>query len=152
VFEGDLSLRALVTYIDKITMVDAVNSMELAGSAAQPGGLGGQPHWRWSASATYELDRVTASLTGRYVGEANLNNIYTSKDLNKLDVNPRFYLDATASYDLIDDGDRRLALFANVRNLFDQDPPITGIDRWGTTRALYDTIGRTYTAGIRFNF
>jgi outer membrane receptor protein involved in Fe transport len=151
-FEGDLSLRTLVTYIHNITMVDAGSTIELAGSASQPGAIGGQPHWRWTSSATYERDRLTVSLTGRYIGKANLDNAYTTKDLNKLNVGARVYLDASASYDLIDDGERRLALFANVRNLLDKDPPITGVDRWGTTRALYDTIGRTYTAGVRFNF
>ena len=56
------------------------------------------------------------------------------------------------AYDLIDNGDRKVALFGTINNLLDKDPPITGTGGFATVRSLYDVVGRTYTAGVRFRF
>src|SRR3546814_5294759 len=72
--------------------------------------IGGQPHWRANVSTTYETGPARISLTGRYVGGGNINNEYTFKDLNKLTHKGRLYLDLSVAYDLIDNGDRKVAL------------------------------------------
>lgn len=151
---GDLALRGLVTYVDKLRMDDGRTVTELAGSTDQPtiASIGGQPHWRFNANATYETGPATLSLTGRYVGGGNINNAYTFKDLNVLEHSGRLYLDLSAQYALIDDGDDQVSLFAAVSNLLDKDPPITGTGGFATVRSLYDVVGRTYTLGVRFRY
>ncbi|WP_198147737.1 TonB-dependent receptor [Erythrobacter sp. AP23] len=151
---GDLSLRGLVTYVDKMTMDDGQTVTELAGSTDQPtiASIGGQPHWRFNLNTAYEAGPSTVSLTARYVGGGNIDNTYTSKDLDVLEHEGRLYFDLSTAYDIIENGDRNVTLFAAVRNLLDQDPPITGTGGFATVRSLYDVVGRTYTAGIRFRF
>jgi outer membrane receptor protein involved in Fe transport len=151
---GDLALRGLVTYVDKLRMDDGQTVTELAGSTDQPtiASIGGQPHWRFNANATYETGPAILSLTGRYVGGGNINNAFTSKDLNVLEHSGRLYLDLSAQYALIDDDDDRVSLFAAVSNLLDKDPPITGTGGFATVRSLYDVVGRTYTLGVRFRY
>lgn len=151
---GDLALRGLVTYVDMLRMDDGRTVTELAGSTDQPtiASIGGQPHWRFNANATYETGPATLSLTGRYVGGGNINNAYTFKDLNVLEHSGRLYLDLSAQYALIDDGDDQVSLFAAVSNLLDKDPPITGTGGFATVRSLYDVVGRTYTLGVRFRY
>ena len=64
----------------------------------------------------------------------------------------RLYVDLSAQYAIIDDGDRKVSLFAGISNLLDNDPPITGTGGFATVRSLYDVVGRTYTAGVRFRY
>lgn len=149
---GELSLRGLFTYIDDLTIDDGRVVTELAGSTGQPNiqDFGGQPHWRANANATYTQGPARFSLTGRFVGGGNVDNKFTTKDLNVLETSGRLYVDASVQYDLIDDGDRRLSAFAAVSNLLDKDPPIIGTVGFVTSRSLYDVIGRNFTVGIRF--
>ena len=72
------------------------------------------------------------------------------------DIPSRTYTDATVSYTF-----ERFAgefeLYLTVANLFDQDPPlIPGAGQPGqafpTNISVYDVFGRTYTAGLRFEF
>lgn len=151
---GDLSLRGLVTYVGKMRLDDGRTVTELAGSTDQPtiASIGGQPHWRFNANATYETGPATVSLTGRFVGGGSINNAYTHKDLNVLEHSGRFYIDLSTQYAILDEGDRKVSLFGAVSNLLDQDPPITGTGGFATVRSLYDVVGRTYTLGVRFRY
>jgi outer membrane receptor protein involved in Fe transport len=61
-----------------------------------------------------------------------------------------FYLDLGASFKITDNA----VLYGKIDNVADNDPTPspqtnTGLD---VNPALYDTLGRTYRAGIRFNF
>ncbi len=151
---GDVSLRALATYIDKAVISDGITESELHDAVNQPtiAALGGNPRWRFNTSATYSTEDYRVSLTGRYVGGGRIDPAFTSKDLDVLRVKGRLYFDLSADYALIKRDDNTVALFAGIQNLLDKDPPITGVGGYGTTRALYDTIGRVYNAGVRFQF
>jgi outer membrane receptor protein involved in Fe transport len=53
-------------------------------------------------------------------------------------------------------GDGNFELFGNVNNLFDKKPPlipgtVPGVNL-PTNIAVYDFIGRAFTAGVRFRF
>lgn len=146
---GNLALRGLVSYVDTLSMDDGITASEMAGQTTQPtvSGIGGQPHWRGSLSAIYRLDRLTLNASARYVGGGVIDHTYTHKDLNILEHSGRTYFDIGGSYRL--DG---ITLFATVKNVADMDPPINGVGGYATTRALYDTIGRQYTVGLRFRF
>lgn len=151
---GDLTLRALVTYVDELSLDDGVVANELAGSTVQPTilAVGGVPHWRANLTATYEVDRYRASATVRHVGGGNINNDFTSKDLNVLEHDGRTYLDLSVRARLVETARGDAELFAAVNNALDSDPPVTGTGGFVTVRSLYDTVGRYYTAGVRFRF
>ena len=150
-----IDLRALINYTSKAEISDGVTTTTLAGSVDQPtiAALGGTPNWRFNTSASYIAERFRVSLTGRYVGGGAINKNFTDKDLLENHVNGRMYFDLSGEYAIIDNGaDRKLSVFGAVQNMFDNDPPITGVGGYGTTRALYDVIGRVFTLGARFNF
>lgn len=150
-----IALRALVNYISKAEISDGITTTTLAGSVDQPtiAALGGSPNWRFNTSASYMAEKFRISLTGRYIGGGAINKNYTDKDLLDNKVNGRLYFDLSGEYSLIDNGDdQTLTIFGAVQNLLDKDPPITGVGGYGTTRALYDVIGRQFTLGARFKF
>lgn len=148
---GDLDLRALINYTDKLDLVDGPNTTHLAGNTEliTIQGVGGTPHWRFNTSATFATDAYKLALTGRYVGGGIITQ---NGSVDKKSVNGRLYFDIMGEVALIDDGNRRVALFATIQNLMDKDPPITAWNGYGTTRSLYDMIGRVYNLGVRFKF
>ncbi len=150
-FDGDLDLRALINYTDKLDLVDGPNTTHLAGNTEliTIQGVGGTPHWRFNTSATFATDAYKLALTGRYVGGGIITQ---NGSVDKESVNGRLYFDIMGEVTLIDNGDRRVALFATIQNLMDKDPPITAWNGYGTTRSLYDMIGRVYNLGVRFKF
>ncbi|MEA3540118.1 MAG: TonB-dependent receptor [Pseudomonadota bacterium] len=159
-FTGDLDLRALVNYTDKLDLVDGSNTTHFAGNTEliSINGVGGTPHWRFTTSAAYTTDAFKLALTGRYVGGGKItqNNDDIEEDnlgsTDKQSVNGRLYLDISGEVTLIDDGNQRVALFGTIQNLTDNAPPITAYNGYATTRSLYDMIGRVYNLGVRFKF
>src|SRR5690606_23999281 len=79
---GNLSFRALASYIDRLTLDDGVTRSEMAGSTSQPtiASIGGQPHWNGNLYVGYEIGALNLNSTVRYVGGGNINNDYTHKD------------------------------------------------------------------------
>ena len=150
---GNLSFHVLANHIDTITLQGAGSYLQLAGSMEQPTvqSIGGQPHWRGNVTTTYTNGALTLSATARYVGGGMLRDEWTSANINQLTSGSRTYLDLFIQRDLIDNDNTNLQLFASVVNATNLDPPVTGQGGL-TTRALYDMIGRTYTAGVRFKF
>ncbi|MDO5505279.1 MAG: TonB-dependent receptor [Pseudoxanthomonas suwonensis] len=151
---GDLILRALVSYIDTLTLDDGLTVSEMAGQTTQPtvSALGGQPYWRGNLSARWSFGQWHFNAAARHVGGGKIDHTWTHKDLNILEHSGRTYLDIGGSYDLSRDTGQNVTLFASIKNLADKDPPINGVGGYGTTRALYDVVGRQYVAGVRFRF
>jgi outer membrane receptor protein involved in Fe transport len=149
---SNLDLHGLVNYTDKLDLIDGNTVTHYAGDTEQPSldGIGGTPHWRANASASFTTPRYRLSLTGRYVGGGVITRTYTT--LNGASVNGRLYFDISGEVSLLKTSSGKVSLFGVILNAFDKDPPITGISGYGTTRSLYDMIGRQYTAGVRFSF
>lgn len=149
---GSLDLHALVNYTRKLDLVDGANTTKYAGDTEQPtlDGVGGTPHWRFNASASYVTDLYRVSFTTRYVGGGVISRTYNLT--NGGSVNGRYYFDLSGEVNVLDTSVGKVALFAVVLNALNTDPPITGISGYGTTRSLYDMLGRQYTAGVRFKF
>jgi iron complex outermembrane receptor protein len=150
-----IALRALVSYIATAEISDGITTTILDGSVDQPtiAALGGSPHWRFNASTSYVSDAFRLSVTGRYMGGGVINSAYTAKDLLDNEVSGRLYFDLSGEITIIKGGgDHKVTLFGAVQNVFDKDPPITAVGGYGTTRALYDVVGRLFTAGARFKF
>jgi outer membrane receptor protein involved in Fe transport len=151
-----VTLQGLVNYLIKTEINDGITATRLDDSMAQPtvAALGGNPTWRANVAASYINDGFRLSATGRYVGGGFIDRSYTAKDLDQLRVKGRVYVDLSGEVTLFrpKGGDSKAALFAAVQNLLDTDPPITGGGGYGTTRGLFDTIGRQFVGGMRFNF
>lgn len=158
-WRGDFSLHGNMTfYLHNITDTTFLAPSDSAGSLTMP-------NWKLSATATYKLDPVTVSLTGRAFSAGTFNNsnlVCTSgcpastADHPTIEYNyvpGRFYLDANVDYK-VDIGDTAQAdLFLSVRNLFNADmPPIPSISivNFANSASPYDTFGAVYRVGVRF--
>ncbi|MBO9499532.1 MAG: TonB-dependent receptor [Novosphingobium sp.] len=157
---GSFTIRALGTHIIHF-LVDAgiagVDVVEQAGA-----NNGNTPKWKWLAVQTYDSGRFTLTAQERWFSDGNFGNQYVvcqsqcpvsttnHPTINFNTMKGAFYFDVGASFNIIDN----LTIYGKVDNVFDHDPAPapqtnTGLD---VNPALYDTLGRTYRAGIRFNF
>jgi iron complex outermembrane receptor protein len=155
---GDLSLRAVGTYVDSRSVTANGITTEYAGQNANLGQASeAVPSWRWLASMTYDKGPFSTTLTGRFIGAGKINNAWGPADIDDNHVPAVFYADLSASYEFRSIG-KGTKIFVSVQNLFDRDPPIapvfgpTGFLQPGTNSFLYDMIGRQYRAGVRFKF
>lgn len=161
-WRGNLELRALGTHVITSSRDDGVNPVQdFAGDNSGQGPL----NWRWLFSATYSLDALTVGWTGRSLsaGEYNPNFIQCTENCpvstpsqQTIDYNyiaGRFYHDLSISYDFEFAGGTGAQIYLNLVNALDeQPPPVASLQYWymPTNPQLYDTIGRTYYAGVRF--
>ena len=124
--------------------------------------LGGTPKWKGLATQSWDTDKYGLQLSERWISKGVYSNEFiecqtncpvstvNSPTINYNKMSGALYLDIGARYYITD----RLTAFVKVDNLLDRDPTPspqtnTGID---INPALYDTIGRMYRAGIRYNF
>jgi outer membrane receptor protein involved in Fe transport len=163
-FDGNLNFRFFATYLHDLTLYDVTSSTQYAGTVAFVfNGLGGAPHWQWTLNTDYSRGPATISLQTRFVGAANIdpaligpdNPNYSPTLANSVNVNRignQWYFNLSGTYNIRDNGKTRLQAFAVVNNLFDHNPPWELGTGAGTNGQFYDTLGRTYQAGIRFKF
>jgi iron complex outermembrane receptor protein len=125
---------------------------------------GGVPDWKLQVNASYSIEPVTISLTGR----ANSNGVFdttyiecttgcptatnNADTVNTNQLPGRFYVDANVGYDF-EIGETTGQFFVSARNLFNVDPPPLAGAYFGNAAAggtLYDPLGTVYRAGFRF--
>jgi iron complex outermembrane recepter protein len=157
---GSFTVRALGTHIQKFIVnsgVPGVDPIDQAGA-----NNGNTPDWKWLAVQTYDSGRFSLTVQERWFSDGTFGNQYVvcqtscplstannpTIDFNKME--GAFYLDIGASFEIND----RLTIYGKVDNMLNKDPVAspqtnTGLD---INPALYDTLGRIYRAGIRFNF
>jgi iron complex outermembrane receptor protein len=162
--KGNLNLRFFATYLHDLTLYDVTASTQYAGSIFYIfNGLGGAPHWQWTMNTDYNLGPATISLQTRFIGAANIdptligpdNKNYSPSLSNSVNVNQvgdQWYFNLSGTYNIVQNGRTRLQAFAVINNLFDKSPPWEIGSGAGTNGQFYDTIGRTYQAGVRFKF
>lgn len=151
-----IAFQTLVNYLIKTEIDDGITRTRLDNSMSQPtvAALGGNPRWKGNVNASYIADGFRVSGTARYVGGGFIDRTLSARDLDKLTVKGRVYFDLSGEITIFrpKGEDSKAALFAAVQNVLDTDPPITGAGGYGTTRGLFDTIGRQFIGGVRFNF
>ncbi|PJG46610.1 TonB-dependent receptor [Sphingobium sp. LB126] len=157
---GSFTVRALGTHIRKFIVnagIAGVDPVDQAGA-----NNGNTPDWKWLAVQTYDSGRFSLTVQERWISDGTFGNQYVvcqsscptsttnhpTIDYNKM--KGAFYVDIGATFKIGDS----LTIYGKVDNLFDKDPvpapqTNTGLD---INPALYDTLGRIYRAGIRFNF
>ncbi|WP_375195003.1 TonB-dependent receptor domain-containing protein [Sphingobium sp.] len=157
---GSFTIRALGTHIRKFIVnagIAGVDPVDQAGA-----NNGNTPDWKWLAVQTYDSGRFSFTVQERWISDGTFGNQYVvcqsscpvstgnhpTIDYNKM--KGAFYVDIGATFKIGDN----LSIYGKVDNLFDKDPVAapqtnTGLD---INPALYDTLGRIYRAGVRFNF
>lgn len=151
---GSVTLRALGTYVDKLVLTGVTGPIDRVRQLV--------PKWTWNASVHYSYGRFGAMAQLRYLGSTLFDSTlvgpddpdYDPANSDSLNLNrrsPVAYVNLSAQYDIVQDGDRSLQLFGVVNNVFDKDPPpMGGYNPVGGV--LYDLIGRAYRVGLRFKF
>ncbi len=157
---GNFTVRALATHIQKFIVsagIAGVDPIDQAGNNA-----GATPDWKWLAIQTYDSNRFSLTVQERWISDGTFGNQYvvcqtscpaSTGNHPTIDYNTMkgaFYVDIGATFKF----NENLQLYGKIDNLFDKDPTAspqtnTGLD---VNPALYDTLGRIYRAGIRFNF
>ncbi|EQB33183.1 TonB-dependent receptor plug domain-containing protein [Sphingobium ummariense] len=157
---GNFTVRALATHIRKFIVeagIAGVDPVDQAGA-----NNGNTPDWKWLAVQTYDSGRFSLTVQERWFSDGTFGNQYvvcqsscpvSTGNHPTIDYNTMkgaFYVDIGASFDITD----KITVYGKVDNLFDKDPVAapqtnTGLD---INPALYDTLGRIYRAGVRFNF
>jgi iron complex outermembrane recepter protein len=153
---GALSARAIGTYLGvqstSSPTATGIVTIENAGDIGQSA----QPKWRWYTSLGYELDRLSVTVIGRYIGSGKYDNQYTDVQLadNANYVPSIFYVDSTIQYKLgFGGGDS--SVFLSFNNLFNRDAPIVPANNFNASQTplgLYDVVGRSFVLGVRFKF
>jgi iron complex outermembrane receptor protein len=154
-FTGTLGVHLLGNYTDEETE-------SVFGSAAfdQAGSLGGDsvftggvPKMKFTLGATYDEGPWSGTVQTRYIGTARINNAWTSGvQIDNNAIPAVAYMDLRGSYKWNDN----VQFYAGADNVWDTPPPVTTGTAPGTNVAVavstYDTLGRMYHAGVRFNF
>jgi outer membrane receptor protein involved in Fe transport len=148
VANGRLSLRALTTYVGKLsTTINSVTT-DRAGQV----GSGGSPKWRGNVSLDYRTPTYSVGALVRVVDGGAYDSTYVEGvDINDNSVSGRRYLDLNGSYRIND----HFELFGKINNALNVDPPATPQVLAGSLYAgssHYDRIGRYYTTGVRVKF
>lgn len=166
VWSGNLTLRALATHVIERRIDDGITVTELAGDNS-----GSAADWRWLAMASYDTGTYAMSLIGHGVSSGRMENAYiectsscpvpsvVNRTIDNNHIAGAVYADLSFTYRLLDRRSlRNLELFFKIDNIADRDPPPVGsiagvsfVDP-GVNPLLYDTVGRTYRAGVRLQW
>jgi outer membrane receptor protein involved in Fe transport len=131
-------------------------------------GSSGPPKMRLTATATYQLDPISLSLTARAVTPGTLNSEYiecttgcptSTADHYTISDNHlpgMVYLDVNARYNF-QMGSKNVTAYFSAKNIFNRDPPAIGTSsNYGNlalgASALYDVLGSVYRLGLRTQF
>jgi outer membrane receptor protein involved in Fe transport len=157
---GSLTIRALATNLRNFIQDPGIAGtvpVQMAGN-----NINSTPKWKLYASQSWEVDDFGFDVIERWVSDGTFGNQYVvcqsncpvstvnSPTINYNKMSGALYLDIGGRYYVTD----KLTAFVKVDNLLDRDPTPapqtnTGID---INPALYDTLGRTFRAGFRYNF
>ncbi len=166
---GELSLRAMGTYVFKLNTIDQQVVSEGAGVNTEA--LGdiplNAPKFRYLVSATYSQDAFSGTLSARGISSGKYGNnliecvtacptaTAANPTINNNHIDAVTYFDLALNYKVMDD---LAEVFFTAENFLDQDPPrvaggrgngfYAGQDNGG----LYDRLGRTFRAGVRFSY
>jgi iron complex outermembrane receptor protein len=155
---GQLALRNLTTVVDKLVTTSPTGTNNTVGS------MQGVADVQGNASATYTLGRFSGTVNARYFDDIRWNNTLIGPDnpsynpalsnsINRNLFPGMVYLNLNASYDILSEGNRRLQVFGIINNALDKRPSLLGsmAANIGGSQ-LYDTVGRYFKVGARFQY
>lgn len=154
---GNLGLRLYASYLDKYQTQQSASApvLEYAGISTVSSAPEGRPRWRGTLSVNYEIGRVGVFVNQQVIGKVKLGIPGALQNGLGQKIGAVGYTDMTLSYRM-PAASGHVEFFGTVNNLFDKNPPlipgtIPGVNI-ATNFALYDTVGRTFTGGVRFKF
>jgi len=114
------------------------------------------PELRFNQRSTWRKGPYTASLLWRYMGEVDIQSTQDAATFDAFEsIEAQHRFDLSGSY-VVNDA---VTVSANIRNLFDEEPPIVGNQAGSTARnfgntfpSAYETLGRTWTLGLTATF
>ncbi|MEO6340077.1 MAG: TonB-dependent receptor [Caulobacteraceae bacterium] len=145
---GNISLRFLGSYLRKFVIDDTITVVDRAGEVGRNSAFNG-PHFRSTGSITYQLGGFTGTAQINYVGGGNYDNTYGPSDILNNRIGSRTYLHLQSQYEL----SKHLQVFGTVNNAFNTAPPAVPNTGGGSSPfngSFYDSIGRTFTIGVRY--
>ncbi len=160
---GNLSLRLYANYLAKFDTQQFAGAPTLhyAGVNVVGSNPAGYPRLRGSLTVDYENDNFGITLSEQMIGSMRLDipgALPNGARVNFVnpDVGAVFYTDLTIRGKINIGEGRKLEPFLTINNLFDRNPPlipgtVPGVNL-PTNIAVYDIVGRAYTAGVRFKF
>ena len=146
---GDLSINALITYIDSYASKALPDSsfQELSGTISSADSLA-LPDWRWLVTTTYATGPFSTSVRWRHVAAMDDVTAVTRPSSPAPGVPSYDVFDLTARYDITDD----YTLRAGVTNLFDKKPyKVAGVEG-NTLSGTYDIYGASFYVGLNVRF
>ena len=165
---GAIALRFLATNYLKNYSSNGI-TIPYEGAGVNASANGAVPTWRWTASGAYSTESINFSLTARgtSAGVYNNSNVQCTSGCPVSNGNNRtvdtnyiagaVYWDTSVAYKFMAGETGNAELFLNVRNLTNKDPVVVAPGPGGFTYeaapyngALYDALGRTFRAGVRF--
>jgi outer membrane receptor protein involved in Fe transport len=157
---GRFTFRALATRnLHFITDTGVLGTIPSEGSGVN---LGGTPKWKLLATQTWDNDKLSLTLTERWFSDGVYSNEYiecqTNCPVSTLN-HPTIYDNKMKGATYVDFGgsysfSKQLMFYFKIDNLLDRDPEAAPQPNpsFAVNPALYDVIGRTYRAGLRYNF
>ena len=164
---GDMTARLLATHFLKNYTNNGINQPTdtVGTNNANGGAFLSLPNWRYLATIGWDNGVTGVTLTGRGVSSGVNNTSYIqctagcpTSTANNMTINNNYlpgaiYFDANVSYNV----NEQVQMYLAVDNLFDRDPvqvpygTSVGGANLSVNPALYDTLGRMYRIGVRFN-
>jgi len=171
-WRGDFTFRGNITFYLKNAIespfIARVNNVgvNFVGNNVDATSAANVPDWRMEASATYRLNPVSVTLTGRAISAGVVNSTYvecqsgcpastaTAPTISYNQMPGRFYMDANVSY-AFDVGDAASAdAFFSVKNIFNNPPPPQPAGSFHQSMTsnsfYYEMEGTVFRAGVRF--
>lgn len=159
-----IDFRLLATYVKDLITDDGITAIDRAGQTgvqtqAQPG----VPDILLNGLVSLKTGPFQVSAEGRYIPKGKYDatligpedagyspSLANSISTNRVD--DRFYLNLVANWTYELGAERELTLFAGINNVTDVDPPIAPSNGIGTNAIFFDTVGRSYRAGVRVKY
>jgi outer membrane receptor protein involved in Fe transport len=157
---GRFTVRALATRtLHFITDSGVVGTIPSEGAGVN---LGNTPKWKVLATQTWDNDKLSLTLTERWFSDGKYSNEYIECQTNcpvSTLIHPTIYDNKMKGATYIDFGgsynvSKQMMVYFKIDNLADRDPePAPQANpSFAINPALYDVVGRTYRAGLRYNF
>nr|WP_255696816.1 TonB-dependent receptor [Sandaracinobacteroides sayramensis] len=154
---GTLSTRLYLAWLERYRtqQFSGAPVYEFSGYSSSGNQPIGRPKWRGTLNVGWEKSGFGLFWTQQYIGGSDIGSPEAFNDFNGARIKSVWYTDLTLSKK-IRHGEAELETFLTINNLFDKDPPlvpgtIPGLNL-PTIISLYDTVGRSFTAGVRFRF
>lgn len=160
---GNLSIRLYANYLSKFDVQQFTGApiLHYAGVSVVASNPAAYPRIRGNLTVDYSNDKFGITLSEQMIGGMRLDipgALPNGARVNFVNgqVKAVFYTDLTLRAKIQVAGSKSFEPFVTINNLFDRSPPlipgtVPGVNL-PTNIAVYDIIGRAFTAGVRFKF